>query len=266
MLAAVKYLGPVGMGVTSPQLFLAGDQCVYVVKLQNNRLGPKVLANELLAAKIGKSLTLAFPPSDIICLDEKIIKENRRLRIARVPAGMHFASQYIKQNRYASKENLVRAGNISDMAGVILFDHLFHNFDRTGNHKNLLLCQEKEKFCLYAIDNSHLFGKGKWNALLLARLMDKIIINKHRTYGVLLKKFLRIEHFSKYIALVHTLDDQYWEELVAAIPAEWLPLSSEREALLQFLLRRRDMVDRIAEQIFSLIPDKHRGSDMNQGI
>ncbi|CUH95461.1 hypothetical protein P22_1532 [Propionispora sp. 2/2-37] len=266
MLSAVKYLGPVGMGVTSPQLFLADDHCVYIVKLQNNRLGPKILANELLAAQIGKSLALTFPPSDIIFLDEKIIKENRRLWRTRVPVGIHFASKYIKQNRYVSRTNLAKAGNISDMAGVVLFDHLFHNFDRTGNHKNLLLCQEQEHFRIYAIDNSHLFGKGRWDSRLLVRLMDRIVINKQRTYGTLLKYFLKPEHFSKYVKSMRTLDDGYWNDLVGSIPEEWLPLPSEREVLLRFLLRRRDMVDKIAERIFSLIPDKNRSADMNQSI
>ncbi|HWQ62155.1 MAG TPA: HipA family kinase, partial [Negativicutes bacterium] len=66
MLTALEHLGATARGVTSPQLFRADDGRVYVVKLQNNRLGPKVLANELIAARLGVALGLCFPPGGVI--------------------------------------------------------------------------------------------------------------------------------------------------------------------------------------------------------
>ena len=50
MLEAVEYIGRVGVGVTSPSLIKGDDGFTYVVKMQNNRLGTKVLVNEYIAA------------------------------------------------------------------------------------------------------------------------------------------------------------------------------------------------------------------------
>ncbi|SHI49963.1 HipA family kinase [Propionispora hippei] len=260
MLLGAKYLGPVGLGVTAPQLFRADDNQVYVVKLQNNRLGVKVLVNEWLGAQLGQVLKLCFPPSDIIRLEEKIIRGNKLLRAAAVPAGLHFASRYIRKNRYVNRSNIKRALNTADMAGVILFDHMFHNFDRTWNRKNLLVCHDEAGYQLYAIDNSHLFSKGKWRSATLTELSDKITVNKHRAYGVLLKYYLRREHFSKYVALIQAIRPEEWQQMVDGIPQEWLPLPEERASLLQFLYRRQELVEKIADSICALIPDVHRGA------
>ena len=160
MLTAQEYLGSVGIGVTSPQLFRADDDKVYVVKLQNNCMGTKVLVNEYLACWFGLHMELCFPPGDFIEIDEQVLKKKRRFQGVRFSRGPHFASQYIYNNHYVGKHDLRSAVNKSAMAGVMLFDHMFHNVDRTKNRKNLLVCRVNSADVLYAIDNSHLFVRG----------------------------------------------------------------------------------------------------------
>jgi len=265
MLMALNYLGPVGRGVTSPQLFRATDGKVYVVKLQNNRLGPKVLANELLGARFGEFLGLCFPPGDVIKIDEQVLRNSRRSLPASVKPGRHFACQYLSNTRYLSPFNLYKAINREEMAGVMLFDHLFHNFDRTLNWRNLLLRREARSYRIYAIDNSHLFRRGRWTQESLAKLAPKIKINRIRTYGTLLKRCLRPEFFDSYLAKIQQLSDASLQAMVEEIPAEWLPHASDREALHQFLITRRDMAGDIVTCLCALIPDKHRRADINEG-
>jgi hypothetical protein len=264
MLVALNYLGSVGRGVTRPQLFRATDGKVYVVKLQNNRLGPKVLANELLGARFGQILGLCFPPGDVIKIDEQVLKNSRRPLPAKIRPGRHFACQFLSNTRYLGPFNLRKADNKEEMAGVILFDHLFHNFDRTLNWRNLLLRREAKGYRIYAIDNSHLFRRGRWTKESLQKLAPQIKINRFRTYGTLLKRCLRPELFDSYLAKIRQLSDGFLQSLVEEIPSEWLPHAGDREALQQFLITRRDMAGDIVTCLCALIPDKHRRADIDK--
>jgi hypothetical protein len=263
ILIAVKYMGAVGLGATAPQVFRANDDQVYIVKLQNNKMGRKVLVNEFLASRIGQLMGLCFPPSGIIRLDEEVIQKNRWLRAAKVSAGMHFASQYLNHTWYVDRRNLNKATNKVEMAGVMLFDHMFHNVDRTWNRKNLLLRREAGSYRLYAIDHSHLFRKGKWTVEWLAKLNTDMTVNSTRSFGWLLKYFLKKEDFAPYIAKVQQMTDGQLNELVMDIPNEWLPDEAERQALLDYLVKRRDLTEEIAEKICALIPNVHRRSHIH---
>lgn len=265
MLIGLNYLGPVGRGVTTPQLFRATDGKVYVVKLQKNRLGPKVLANEFLGARLGEILGLCFPPGDVIRLDEQVLKSSRRPLPSSIVPGKHFACQYLSNTRYLNSFNLRKAGNKEEMAGVILFDHLFHNADRTLNWRNLLLRREEGGYKIYAIDNSHLFRRGRWTKASLEKMAPQIKINKFRIYGTLLKRVMRPEYFAGYLAKLQQLSDSDLQTLVDEIPSEWLPYSGDRQALHQFLITRRDMAGDIVTCLCSLIPDKYRRSNIDKG-
>lgn len=256
MLKAVTYLGAVGLGVTSPQLFKAEDGMVYVVKLKNNRLGPKVLVNEFLACQFAQWMDLCFPPGGTIEITAELLAKSRRLKAARVEAGLHFASRYISGSRYVVRTNLHKAANKRQMAGVMLFDHMFHNLDRTWNRRNLIIYRGGDQSKIYAIDNSHLFKKGRWTVRWLTKLEPKIIMNYRRAYGWLLKHYLSAEDFVGYIEKVRAITDDDVEKLVGAIPVEWLPDEREQQALIHYIKARRDMIDQIAHPFIALLEDK----------
>ncbi len=263
VLTALEYLGAVGVGVTAPQMFRANDGKMYVVKLQNNRLGAKVLVNEYVACWFGQYMGLCFPPSDVIEISEQVLYKNPKLREAKITSKLHFASQYIHKNRYVSKRDLQKAVNKEAMAGVMLFDNMFHNTDRTKNRKNLLVCRENHRDVLYAIDNSHLFVRGRWSIRSLEKLAGRIVVNRWRAYGWLLTHFLMIEDFTPYVAKVKEIGDEELVLFVAGIPQEWLPLPQERAALLNYIIRRRNMIDDIVNALYQLIPDVNRSSYFN---
>lgn len=255
MLSAVEYLGPAAAGATSPQLFRGDDGRVYVVKLQNNRLGPKVLANEFLGGRLGMSLGLCFPPNGVIRLEERML---RRSRLVKVPAGRHYACQYFSSTIFVNSRNLARAANIKEMAGVMLFDNLVQNVDRTLNRRNLLLRREDKGFRIYAIDNSHLFRRAKWTEEMLGRLGERMEINRHGVYGSLLKYWLQPADFLPYLARLGEWTDEFLADTVAAIPEEWLPHAGERQAAVKYLITRRDMAERVMTCLTALIPAQRR--------
>lgn len=261
MLTALEYLGTVGIGATSPQLFRANDGKVYVVKLQNNPMGTKVLINEYVAWWFGLQMELCFPVSDLIEIDEAVIKKSRRLRAAHIKKGPHFASQYLHNNHYVTRRALQRAANKQVMAGVMLFDHMFHNVDRTKNRKNLLVCKEEETYMLYAIDNSHLFVRGHWNQRSLEKLVGKIVVNQWHAYGWLLRHFCIAEDFRVYAEKIRKIDDNEFFTMVKNIPSEWLHKPAEGEALVRYMVQRRNMVDEVVAALLGSIANINRRTD-----
>ncbi|WP_425061013.1 hypothetical protein SCACP_17800 [Sporomusa carbonis] len=265
MLIAVEHLGSVGVGITSPQYFRANDGRVYVVKLQNNRLGLKVLVNEFLAAKIGELMYLRFPPSNIIETNEETLQRSPLLAEQGVNPGRHFASQYLDNTEYLGKSNLEKASNVSEMAGIILFDHMFHNADRTNNRKNILLRREADRYTIYAIDNSHLFRSGKWTLDSITNLEKRKKTYYRFSFGMLLKDCLSPQDFLPYLDKVTTISNGQIDQLVQAIPSEWLPDAAERQALAQYIKIRCNMAEEIWNTLCKYIPKARGGRRLSFG-
>ena len=257
-LTAVEYLGPMAWGITSPQLFRANDRRLYVVKLCANKIGVKALANEALASTLGEKLGLCFPESGQIWLDSSLLKRNRQLQKIAGHQGPHFACLYLTHTAYVTRTELSRAVNKQELAGVMLFDQLLHNRDRTHNRKNLLIRKEAAGRRIYAIDHSHLFRRGRWTPEVLKELAGDITVSTRRVYGLLLKYYLQPDDFCFYAAAIQSWQDEELAEVVMQIPETWLPDPGERQALLEHLRVRRAMVDDVLAAITSLIPPSRR--------
>lgn len=260
MLIAVEYLGSVGVGVTAPQFFRAADEKIYVVKLQNNRLGCKVLVNELVAAQLGKLMGLCFPASGIIEINEQTLQKSQRLMTPEISLGRHFASLYLAHTEYVDKHNLYQGINTAEMAGVMLFDHMFHNADRGNNKKNLLIRQEDTGHKLYAIDNSHLFRSGKWTIESLTNLNTRIKPYYRYSYGILLRDYLSPQDFLPYLEKIATISNKDIETIVESIPTEWLPDQAEKQALVHQIKIGCATAEKIWDTLCKYIP-KERGGD-----
>jgi len=258
MLIAEEYLGSVGVGVTSPQFFRAHDGKVYVVKLQNNRLGPKVLVNEFIAAQFGEIMGLCFPTSGIIEINEQTLQENQCPMTPEISLGRHFASLYLEHTEYVGKHNLHQGMNTAEMAGVLLFDHMFHNPDRAKNRRNLLIRQEDAGYKIYAIDHSHLFRSGRWTLESLNSLGTKMKPYARYSFGMLLNDYLSPQDFLPYLKKVATISNNDIETIVEKIPDEWLPDKPERQGLAHHLKIGCDMAEKIWDTLCGYIP-KARG-------
>src|SRR5271156_4475201 len=68
-------------GGAQSHLMLASDNNLYVVKFRNNPQHIRVLANELLATRLGAAIGLAVPPSDVIEVSDWLIQNTSDLTI-----------------------------------------------------------------------------------------------------------------------------------------------------------------------------------------
>ena len=249
MLTAVEYLGAVGVGVTSPQYFRGDDGKMYVVKFQPCGSESKVAVSEWLAAELGERLGLPFPAYALMEIDRHLIEPHAHLSTIGMTAGRHFASCFLGNAVYASKINLTKAANITEMAGIILFDHIFHNADRAKNKRNILLCPFEEELRIVAIDNSHLFRSSRWNAGTLARLGRDITVYAARNYRKLLKDILVMEDFLPFCERIKNISPEQVNHIISNIPVEWLPVDDERHSLAEYVGMRLAMVEEICDRL-----------------
>lgn len=253
MLEAIEYLGKVGVGVTSPEFYKADDQCVYVVKRMSNTVGKRVLISEFCSALLGKKLGLNFPPSDTITLETLLPSTSTR-------PTRHFASRYMPNCLYATSDNILQAKNLKQMAGIILYDHMFHNADRTNNRKNILLSVDHTPPMIYAIDNSHLFRTGRWTIDTLKSLSTQINLYPNYLYGVLLKKHLFPEDFEPYLTMIKQLSTKEIDCVIDELPEEWFDDAAIKPALREFIVCRCSMIADIYAEILKKIPEARGGT------
>ncbi len=257
MLKAVEYKKSIGVGVTKPQLLRADDGRLYVVKFTSNRLGAKALANEFIGSRLGKKLELDFPPAETIELSEEALTKLPRLQKHGVPAGVHFAIRYLRHASYVQPWHIRQAVNRHAFAGVILFDHILQNEDRTLNGCNLLVRRETDGLRLYAIDNTHLFGSGCWRRENLYRYREVVHINQRRAYGMLLRHCLKAADFEPYIKRAQAISAEKINAMLDEMPSAWLD-AADKKAVGEYLLWRFSMTGQIYDALSRLLPDKHR--------
>ena len=246
-----------GVGVTSPRLMLGEDGRHYVVKLMQNKVGPKVLANEWLGFRLARRIGLCVPRGEMVCIPSALIHKNRYLRKVRADEGVHFGSRYLSGCEYVGRCVMRLAVNKDEVVGTMLFDHLLYNDDRTLNRKNFLARWEGRGYRIYAIDHSHLLGSGRWTEESILRRSESHEINQRRAFGWLLRHYLTWEKLAPYAARINSITDDEVADIIAEIPPAWLT-DAERDIVLRFWQTKRPQTEEVAERIASLAADIHR--------
>ena len=128
-------------GGSQSHLLRASDGASYVTKFQNNPQHIRVLANEMLAARLGLALGLPMPRVEVIDVSDWLITDTSELRIqlggAELPcqSGKQLASLYLGTEMsgltvdYLPRELLESVRNIGDFARVLALDKWTCNAD-----------------------------------------------------------------------------------------------------------------------------------------
>ena len=121
-ISAVQHLRPLRGGAQS-HLLNASDGACYVTKFQNNPQHIRVLANEMLATRLGLTLGLPMPQVEVIEVSDWLIEHTEDLRIQlggqRIPcrSGKQLGSLYVGSPGmtldYLPQELLRRASNVA---------------------------------------------------------------------------------------------------------------------------------------------------------
>jgi hypothetical protein len=171
-ISAVQHLRRLRGGSQS-HLLRASNGASYVTKFQNNPQHIRVLANEMLASRLGLALGLPMPRVEVIEVSDWLIAHTPDLRIQL--AGMEIPCQSGKQLALLHvgadssglifddlpRELLLSVCNLADFARVLVLDKWTCNSDG----RQAIFCREtprSQRYTATFIDQGYCFNGGEW--------------------------------------------------------------------------------------------------------
>jgi hypothetical protein len=236
--SAVQHISRLRGGSQS-HLLRASDQQCYVTKFQNNPQHIRVLANEMLATRLGDLLGLPVPRVAVIDVCPWLIEHTQELRIdladrkIECKPGLHFAAAYaIDPTKgqlfdYLPESILAQVANVEDFARVLVLDKWACN---TDGRQAVFYRQSKQRgYRALFIDQGYCFNAGDWSFpdSKYRGIYARNCVYQHvRSWDSLEPALTRAEEMDI---------DAIWR-IAAGIPAEWY--EQDRPAL-----------DRLVEQL-----------------
>lgn len=174
-ISAVQHIRPLRGGAQSHLLRAADGNC-YVTKFQNNPQHTRVLANEMLATKLGLQLGLPMPEVAVIEVPDWLIDHSPELRFqvagekVRPKSGRQLGSRYVGQDSpgvtfdYLPSEMLKDVRNLVDFARALVLDKWTSNSDG----RQAVFCRKSPRSRQYTatfIDQGYCFNASEWTFL-----------------------------------------------------------------------------------------------------
>jgi hypothetical protein len=223
-ISAVQHLRPLRGGAQS-HLLKASDGYCYVTKFQNNPQHVRVLANELLATRLGLALGLPMPRVAVIEVSEWLIDHTEDLRIqlggTKIPcrSGKQLGSLYVGPESpdptldYLPHELLQKVVNVGDFARVLVLDKWTCNADgrqAVFSHKT----PRGRRYSATFIDQGYCFNAGEWT-------FPDCPLRGVYTNNCVYEGVAGWEAFEPALTLAEDMDaDAIWR-CAAEIPEEW---------------------------------------------
>jgi hypothetical protein len=236
-------------GKSKPQLLLFNDQHKYVVKFKNNRQGTRVLVNEYVVGHLAQLLSLPTAPFKVVSISKKFIKTSSEKTTKKFKEGNQFASVFIPNciglTRVSPRPVRSEIENIENLAGMIVFDQWVNNTDR-GSNNILLESLTNGKYYLHLIDHANCFpNEFKWTEETVKENPNQVV---HRTAHKWAASLLKKHELDPHVEKIMHLSNQSINKVVQSIPDDWEVSSSEREALITFLMDAKKILPDLIER------------------
>ncbi len=234
-------------GGSQSHLLRASDGASYVTKFQNNPQHVRVLANEMLATRLGLALGLPMPRVEVIEVSDWLIAHTPELRIQlagaeiRCQSGKQLASLYVSTEGsglpvdYLPRELLNGVSNLADFARALVLDKWTCNADGRQaifSHKTL----RSRRYHATFIDQGYCFNAGEWT---FPDFPLRGAYGNNSVYAVV----TGWETFEPAISKAEEMDVQTIWQCAADIPEEWYEGDWEGlERLVEKLSKRRRII------------------------
>lgn len=222
-ISAVQHLRPLRGGAQS-HLLRASDGACYVTKFQNNPQHIRVLANEMLATKLGLALGLPMPRVEVIDVSAWLVEHTEDLRISlggdKVPcqSGKQLGSLYVGCESpgmtydYLPRELLERVLNIADFPRVLVLDKWTCNSD--GRQAIFWKPPRRRRYSATFIDQGYCFNAGEWT------FPDSPLRGAYANNCVY-ERVMGWEAFEPALSRAEEMDAHTIWRYAAGIPEEW---------------------------------------------
>jgi hypothetical protein len=266
-LAAVQHIRPMRGGSQS-HLMRASDGAYYVVKFQNNPQHLRVLANELIAGRLGRWLGLPIPPVEIIAVSAWLVEHSPEMRVHIASGsklcrcGRQLASFYGLPDSegalfdYLPEDSLKKVANLGDFARMLVLDKWTANND--GRQAIFRRAKGQKKFHAEFIDQGYCFNGGDW--AFSDSSLRGVFANPVVYAGV-----TGWEDFDPVLSRAERASATDLWSCAAGLPEEWYEADrSALERLIEQLYRRRliirDLIDQFRRSSRNPFPNWDRGA------
>jgi hypothetical protein len=239
-------------GGAQSHLMLASDGKLYVVKFQNNPQHTRVLANELLATRLGAAVGLTVPRTEVVEVTEWLIQNTPELSLElrggseRCRAGLQFGSQLVgglmpgQVVDYLPEQLLLETRNLKEFAGVLALDKWTCNSN--GRQAVFEKTRRERRYRATFIDQGYCFHAGDW------KFQDSPLRGVFAQNSVY-RSICGWQSFEPWLTRLETLDPAIVWEIAGTIPPEWYGGDlSLLESLIERLLERRTRVRELIAQ------------------
>jgi hypothetical protein len=213
-------------------LLRCSDAAHYVVKVQNNPQGRRILANELLGTLLAKKLSLPVAEPAVINVSREFIQASSEMVIklghssTPMQGGLCFGSQVPRDGEPNSSRNpplqcvhellpsnqTKKVANVADIAGMLVFDKWTCNTD--GRQTIFVQDGDAERYRAIMIDQGFCFNGIEWS------FPDSGL----HCIGLYNSVFDRIPNFSTFEPWIENLERKIDREVLAKV-AEQIPPS-----------------------------------------
>jgi hypothetical protein len=255
-------------GGSQSHLMRASDGAYYVVKFQNNPQHVRVLANELIAGRLGRRLGLPLPPVEIITVSAWLVEKSPEMRVRMASgsspcsSGRQLASFYAMPDfegalfDYLPEESLEKVANVADFARMLVLDKWTANND--GRQAIFRRVKKQRRFHAEFIDQGYCFNGGDW--AFADSALRGVFANPIVYAGVTGWK-----DFDPVLSRAEGASATDLWQCAAGLPEEWYEGDrSGLERLMEQLYRRRtiirDLIDEFRRSSRNPFPNWDRGA------
>jgi HipA-like kinase len=230
-------------GASQPLLLRADDGDYYVVKFVNNPQHPRILANEMIAARLALLLGLPAREPAFVEVPPELIAGNAEMGIeigpSRAPcaSGLQFGSSYAGQPGpalvvdFLPDRLLRRVENLAQaFLGALVFDKWTCNCDGRQMIFTRRAADENSAYSPWLIDNGFCFNDGEWN---FPDSPIRCIYPRRLVY----ESVRGFQSFEPFLSAVENLEARQIEACLEDIPDDWRG-------------ERPEEIQRLAEQLF----------------
>ncbi|HWT65192.1 MAG TPA: HipA family kinase [Terracidiphilus sp.] len=233
-------------GGAQGQLMLGADGNAYVVKFQNNPQHMRVLANEMLAARLAAAVGLTTPQVDLVDVSPWLIEHTQELemdfgrRRERCKPGLQFGSRFVgglmpgQVVDYLPEEQLAEVRNLEEFAGILALDKWTGNAN--GRQAVFARKPRERKYRAVFIDFGYCFHAGEWR---FEEAPLRGIYYRNDVY----RRIRGWDDFEPWLSRMEKLDPEVAWSAAEDVPPEWYGGDlSEMEMLVEKLLARRERI------------------------